>query len=197
MTAPGTVPLRGLVLAGGESLRLGRDKAAVPLDGVTLLERAVNVLSGVLPDVRVAVRREQLADDLRGRFALVADVREGIGPAAGMLAAHGLDPAAAWLVLACDMPGVTRELLARLVAGRDPGRGATAYRSPADGLPEPLCAIYEPATLSRLRREVDAGGGSGLRDLLSGAHPVLLDVPGPHALGSINTPEDLDRLTRP
>ncbi len=193
---PAPAQLRGLVLAGGRSERLGRDKAALAINGSTLLERAVALLSRVVGDVRVAVRGDQLSDELRRRFALLADEDENIGPAAGLLAAHRLDPDTAWLALACDMPGVTEQLLAGLIAARDPRRGATAYRGRA-GRPEPLCAIYEPATLSRLRTEVDAGGSSGLLAALAAVHPVLLDPPDPDALGSINTPEDMERLIRP
>lgn len=186
--------LRGLVLAGGRSERLGRDKAALLVDGQTLLERAVITLGGLVADIRIAVRPDQLTHSLRGRFALIADFAEGIGPAAGMLAAHGQDPDAAWLVLACDMPRVTPELLAMLVSHRDAKRPATAFRSPADGLPEPLCAIYEPATLARFRRAVEAGGDPSPRGWLVAERPVLLDTPGPDVLESINTPADLDRL---
>ena len=189
--------LRGLILAGGHSERLGRDKAAVLVEGQPLLERAVAVLSGVVSEVRIAVRPDQLAESLRGRFALVPDVAEGIGPAAGILAAHRLFPDGAWLVMACDMPQVTQEMLATLIGHRDATRPATAFRTPADGLPEPLCAIFEPATLARFRRQVEAGGNPSPRSWLVAEHPVLLDAPGPNALSSINTPGDLDRLNRP
>jgi molybdopterin-guanine dinucleotide biosynthesis protein A len=191
----GPAPLRGLVLAGGRSRRLGQDKAALPLDGESLLERAVALLRRVVPDAHVAVRPDQLADPLRRRFALLPDAFEDVGPAAGVLAAQSFDPAAAWLVLACDMPRVDAAVLAALVAGRDSRRGATAFRAAADGLPEPLCAIYEPATLTNFRRQVEAGGHSGLRELIAGANPVLLDAPGPDALASVNTPGDVERLT--
>jgi molybdopterin-guanine dinucleotide biosynthesis protein A len=191
---PDAPELRGLVLAGGRSERLGRDKAALLVGGEALLERAVITLGNVVTNIHVAVRRDQLADALRGRFALIADFAEGIGPAAGMLAAHGLHPDAAWLVLACDMPRVTGELLAVLVNHRDTTRPATAFRSPADGLPEPLCAIYEPATLARFRRQVDAGGDPSPRGWLVAECSALLDAPGPDVLESINTPADLDRL---
>lgn len=197
MIAPAAqAPLRGLVLAGGRSRRLGRDKAALAIGGASLLERTVALLGRVVPDVRVAVRPDQLADPLRRRFALLTDAFEGVGPAAGVLAAQGFDPAAAWLVLACDMPGVDASALNALVAARNPDRGATAFRAAADGLPEPLCAIYEPATLAHFRRQVEAGGHSGLRELLAGTNPVLLDAPGPEALVSVNTPGDMERLAR-
>ena len=189
--------LRGLVLAGGRSERLGRDKAALLIDGEPLLARAVAALSGVVSDVRIAVRPDQLDESLRRRFALLPDVAEGIGPAAGILAAHRLFPDAAWLVLACDMPGVTRYMLATLVGQRDITRPATAFQAPTDGLPEPLCAIYEPATLTRFRRQVEAGGNLSPRSWLVAERPALLAAPGADALSSINTPADLDRLNRP
>lgn len=197
--APGVrpAPLRGLVLAGGASARLGRDKAAVEVNGVPVLERCVGLLAGLVGDVRVAVRDDQVDEPLRRRFRLLIDTQRGIGPAAGLLAAQQADPAAAWLALACDMPRVTETTLRRLLAARDPGRGATAFRAAADGLPEPLCAIYEPATLRCLRQQIGAGGSSSLRELLAAVHPVLLDAVGTEALASINTPEDLERLTRP
>jgi molybdopterin-guanine dinucleotide biosynthesis protein A len=189
--------LRGLVLAGGRSERLGRDKAALIVDGQSLLERAVTKLSSVVSDVRVAVRPDQLSDLLRGHFALLPDIAEGIGPAAGIIAAHRSCPDAAWLVLACDMPRVTADMLGILVRHRDASRPATAFRMPADGLPEPLCAIYEPATLARFRRQIETGGNPSPRSWLIAEQPVLLDAPGADALGSINTPDDLARLIRP
>lgn len=192
--AGGLAPLCGLVLAGGRSERLGRDKAAVVFENETLLERAVALLAPLVGEVRVAVRPDQLTDRVRNRFALVADVASGIGPAAGILAAHRLHPAAAWLVLACDMPRVTVAMLGSLIARRDPARLAIAFRSDSDGRPEPLCALYEPATLARFRSQVEAGGDASPRRWLAGADPILLDAPPAGTFGSINTPEDLARL---
>lgn len=185
-------PLRGLVLAGGQSSRLGRDKAALVLGGETLLARAVALLGRFVPDVRVSIRPEQAVDDVRARFILLPDESPGIGPAAGLLAAHRLFPDSAWLVLACDMPEVSAAMIAMLVAAR--GGGGVAFRG-ADKRPEPLCAIYEPATLARFRQQVAAGGNASPRDWLARADCVLLDAPDPRALVSVNTPADLDGLT--
>lgn len=196
MPETGVPVLRGLVLAGGASSRLGRDKAGVAYDGSTLLERAVALLGGLTAAVHVSVRDGQRDEPLRARFALVVDELDGCGPAAGLVAAHRLLPDSAWLVLACDMPQVTRSLLGRLVASRDPGRDATAFRAAADGLPEPLCAIYEPATLARFRALVEAGGDPSPRRWLGSQDIRLLDAPPARALDSINTPEELSRLGR-
>jgi molybdopterin-guanine dinucleotide biosynthesis protein A len=189
--------LRGVVVAGGRSTRFGRDKAALIVAGQSLLERAVATLSTVVSEVRIAVRADQMSDSLRRRFTPLADIAEDIGPAAGILAAHRWCPDAAWLVLACDMPRVTPDMLALLVSHRDATGPATAFRTPADGMPEPLCAIYEPATLARFRRQVETGGNPSPRSWLVAEQAVLLDAPGADALKSINTPDDLARLSRP
>lgn len=188
MTAP---PLHGVVLAGGRSRRYGQDKAALRIDGVALLERAVTLLGEFTSDVRVAVSADQCDDKLRRQFSLVTDVAAGLGPAAGLLAARQASPESAWLVLACDMPGIDRRVLTLLVAARDPSAGATAFRDPASRLPEPLCAIFEPATLAKLAAEVAAGGKPGPSALLAGCQAKLLDPPPESFFGSINTPEDL------
>lgn len=192
----GAPPLLGLVLAGGRSERLGQDKAAVVHDGRPLLERAVALAGTVVGHVLVAVRRDQVADGLRGRFRLVIDEASGIGPAAGILAAHAAEPRAAWLVLACDLPWLEAGDLEQLVAARDPAQDATAFRGARDGRPEPLCAIYEPATLARFQRTVASGGNANtsLRGWLESCRTVLLETQAIDHFDSINTRQDLQRL---
>jgi CTP:molybdopterin cytidylyltransferase MocA len=122
--------LRGLVLAGGRSQRMGHDKAAILIDDATLLERTVALLDGWVASVSVSVRSDQADDRLRRQYPLLLDTGAGLGPANGLRAAHLSDPAAAWLVLACDMPGLDRQAISALVAARDPVRAATSWRSP-------------------------------------------------------------------
>ena len=159
-------PLSGLVLAGGLSTRFGSDKAAARIEGLSLLELAVRLLASCLGDVWVSVRPEQAADSLRSRFRCLADRHPDRGPAAGLEAAHTQAPERAWLVLACDQPGLSADEMRRLIGERDPNCAATAFCNPDSGAPEPLCAIYEPATLAGLARAVAAGNALSPRDYL-------------------------------
>ena len=185
-----SAPLRGLVLSGGRSTRMQRDKAVLDYAGQTQLERAVALLQGVTPSVSVSVRADQVDDPLRARFAQVVDGPAVQGPAAGILAAQQADPSAAWLVLACDLPRLDAATLAALVSGRDASRLATAFRSSHDGLPEPLCAIWEPASAPALLQFV-AGGRNCPRKFLLQHDTLLLDQPKPEALDNVNTPDEL------
>ncbi len=198
--ATGAAPLYGLVLAGGRSTRMQRDKAALEYAGRTQLERAVELLTPLVGRVFVSVRPDQTADPLRARFRQIVDSGEAEGPIAGIIAAQSRHPDAAWLVLACDLPLLDRETLAHLLRSRRPERQATAYRSSHDGLPEPLCAIYEPSSREGIRAHV-ASGRDCPRKFLINADTALLGQPEPGALDNVNTPSEygsvLDRVRLP
>ncbi len=182
-------PLYGLVLAGGRSTRMRRDKAALAYQGRMQLERAMALLSAHVARAFVSVRADQRSDPVRARFAQISDAHEDLGPIAGVLAALAVHPEAAWLVLACDLPLLDEATLTHLLRARDPARTATAYRSSHDGLPEPLCAIYEPRSREPLAAYA-AAGKQCPRKFLLGADTLLLDEPNPRALDNINTPEE-------
>jgi molybdenum cofactor guanylyltransferase len=182
-------PLFGLVLAGGRSTRMHRDKAALTYQGRTQLERAMTLIMPHVARAFVSVRADQATDPVRAPFAQIPDLHADLGPVAGLLAAQARHPAVAWLVLACDLPLLDETTLERLVQARDPQRTATAYRSSHDGLPEPLCAIWEPRSAAPLTAYVAAGSQCPRKFLLA-ADTALIDEPNPWALDNVNTPEE-------
>jgi len=191
---PEPAPLKGLVLAGGRSVRMGADKAAVEFGGDALLDRAVAGLSVVVADVYVSAREAQRNEALRSAYPLIVDRHEDIGPAAGILAAHVSDPAAAWLVIACDMPMLGKDSLSVLLAGRAPEMDASCL-AVNEGAPlEPLCAIYEPVTLTHFQVFVEAGGNTSPRAWLANANTRRVMAPGQNILRGANTGAELAEL---
>ena len=186
--------LFGLVLAGGASRRMGEDKAALRYHGRTQLDWACERLGRHCEKVFVSMRRGQAGDEIRRRHPAIYDEHEDIGPIAGIAAAQATHPAHAWLVVACDLPFLTDTSLAALVASRD-GRPVIAYRSAHDGLPEPLCAIYEPETRVAILKFI-ASGRHCPRKFVLGSGVELLEQPEPAALDNINTPAELERARR-
>ena len=187
-------PLSGLVLAGGRSRRFGQDKAALTVQGKAWLQRAVDLLTPRVNEVFVSVRPDQRDDALRSRFSLLVDTLAEGGPPAGLLAAHAQSPAAAWLVIACDLAALDAATLETLIAARQPGRDATAYAGPMNGQPEPLCAIYEPVGLARLSTLAEQGGNLSPRDLLMQGETELLRPSRVEVLANVNRPADLEAL---
>lgn len=184
-----TTPIYGLVLAGGRSSRMQRDKAALRYHGRTQLEWAMSLIEKHVDRAFVSVRPDQVHDPVREKFSRIVDTHENLGPIAGIAAAQAQHPEAAWLVLACDLPFLDTDTLKTLLASRDPLRLATAFRSSHDGLPEPLCAIYEPASRESVAAYI-AAGKQCPRKFLINSNALLLDEPNPAALDNVNTPEE-------
>ena len=188
MTVPEKV--MGLVLAGGQSRRMGSDKASLERDGETQLDRAVRLLRAQLDTVFVSARESQAGDPLRSRYPRIIDRYDDMGPVAGILSAMDEHPGAAWLVLACDLPNIDSATIRFLLDEASAEHPATAYVSVNDGLPEPLCALYRPA----FRELIEEYVGNGIvcpRKMLINSPTCLLEQPNPGALHNINTPDDL------
>jgi len=184
MSAPA---LFGLVLAGGRSTRMQRDKAAIAYHGQeTQLESAMKLLAPRVARAFVSVRADQADDPVRSAWPRIVDRGDVEGPIAGIGAALATHPDMAWLVLACDLPFLDAATLDALIAGRDLERDATAFRSSHDGLPEPLCAVYEPRARAAIAAHL-AGGRNCPRKFLINANTRLLDQPNPRALDNVNT----------
>ena len=92
-------------------------------------------------------------------------------------------------MLAVDLPFLNEQTLADLIAARDPHAPATAYQSAHDGLPEPLCAIWEPAAGAPLLAAIERGERCP-RKFLIRSHARLVALRAPDALENINTPEE-------
>jgi molybdenum cofactor guanylyltransferase len=182
-------PVYGLLLAGGASKRMRRDKAALEYQGKTQLARAFELASRHVGEVFVSLRADQTSDPTRAVWPMIVDSVEGEGPIVGIRSALAAHPEVAWLVLACDLPFLSEATIEELLRRRDPSALATAYKSAHDGLPEPLCAIWEPAA-ARPLAEYQAAGGRCPRKFLIRHGAKLLDLPDPRALDNVNTPEE-------
>jgi molybdopterin-guanine dinucleotide biosynthesis protein A len=181
--------LFGLVLAGGASTRMRTDKALLDYHGQPQVRWAFELLSRFCAATFVSVRPDQREDPARAGLPQIVDRQPGSGPIAGISAALQEHPKAAWLVLACDLPFLTEHTLQHLIAHRDPRKVATAYRSAHDGLPEPLCAIWEPGAREPVLAYI-ASGKQCPRKFLINADTMLLDLPETAALDNVNTREE-------
>jgi len=181
--------LYGLLLTGGRSRRMQRDKAALEYGGKLQLARAMELLTPLVARCFVSIRADQLSDPQRAAYDTIADLRPDLGPIGGIHAALHAYPDHGWLVLACDLPFLDRATLEHLIARRAQARVATAYRSSFDGQPEPLCAIFEPRSLELIEQSL-ARSQQCPRALLARSDVELLDLPNPRALDNVNTGQE-------
>ncbi|UOQ78927.1 NTP transferase domain-containing protein [Hymenobacter sp. 5516J-16] len=186
-------PLRGLVLAGGRSQRMGQDKGKLSYhQGQEQRARAAELLAGFCQDVHVSCRPDQVVELEYAGLRPLPDTFADLGPLSGLLSAFRLDPNAAWLVVACDLPFLSETTLSHLVEHRQPARMATAYQSPENEWPEPLITIWEPSSYGTLLRFLSLGYSCPRKSLIN-SDIELLPPPAPAELRNVNTPEEAEQ----
>ncbi|MYL83991.1 NTP transferase domain-containing protein [Desulfovibrio aerotolerans] len=155
MTPAGATPL-GVILAGGKSSRMGRDKAWLTFFGQPLFCRVADTLAAVTGEVLVS-GRDPLPFDLC--LPWLPDATPGNGPAGGVLtvlAATGRP----CLIVSCDLPFLEEAVLKRLITAwqtRPPEALMTTYRIIESGYVESLVAIYDPEGIPVLQRNLAQG----------------------------------------
>lgn len=180
--------MTGLVLAGGESRRMGTDKALLELEGRPLVVHVAERLATVCCSVLVAPG----ARPLTGLpWQLVVDRRRGEGPLAGILGGLAAARTPLVAIVGVDMPHVDPAMLAALA---EHWRGGPAVVPVVDGHLQPLHAVYATAALPLLAGLFDAGERSPARALEHvGATTYEVDGPTPWA-ADLDTPDDVARL---
>ncbi|MCH8919952.1 MAG: molybdenum cofactor guanylyltransferase [Chloroflexi bacterium] len=186
----------GAVLAGGRSRRVGGDKPLLEVGGQTLARRAVDALRLARLDVTLVLRAHQPVPLTAHTISVIRDEVADAGPLGGLHALLRWLPAEWALVVPCDQPFLTPDLLRGLLA--QPREDADAIVGRPANLPEPLPGLYRRSSLGVIERALNQGERS-LRELLSKLR--LREIPAatlcrwdPRLLSylNVNTPADLE-----
>ncbi len=176
----------GFVLAGGESRRMGRDKALLEHLGqpwICLLADRVRAAAGKVTIIGPPDRYAGLGYPVEG------DRTPGLGPLGGLATALGLGYAPWNLVIACDLLHLSEELLIRLVRATETADAdCVAAASPERGA-EPLCAAYHARVAPLVDRLLESKQLK-MRDFLAQIRVATVDAADPRELANVNTPED-------
>ncbi|MEM6910260.1 MAG: NTP transferase domain-containing protein [Verrucomicrobiota bacterium] len=189
-------PPYGLILAGGRSRRMGRDKAALVYHGLPQTEWLRALLEPFCQEIFLSVR--EASESPQGKE--LVDRQPGEGPLGAIASAFEAYPEVPWLVVACDLPYVQPTLLQALLGAREGGRPVVSFESDFDGKSEPLCALYEPEAGETVRRAFSAGQRCP-RSVIEELGVELLPLPIAGALDNVNTPDEAaaveDKLRMP
>lgn len=178
-------------MAGGKSLRMGQDKGLMSWHGKEQRYHMVDLLSEFCDEVYISCREEQV-NEIKD-FPTLTDKFDVKGPAAGILTALHQDANCAWLVVACDLPLLDAAAIQYLIDNRDAGKVATTYKSPHDGLPEPLITIWEPNSKDALLSFVEQGYSCPRKALINSDTSIIVPK-DEEALINANTPEEAERV---
>ena len=183
---PGLPRLAGFVLAGGESRRMGRDKALLEIDGRPLVAQIGSL-------VKEAAGSAAIVGDPRRYgglgFPVIPDRIAGLGPLGGLLTALE-ERRADWnLIVACDMPGLKANTLAHLVRKIEDSGAARAIVPVSVRGEEPLCALYHRECLAQVSRAI-ADKSLRMKDLTAKLDAVWVSGFDAGVFDNVNRPAD-------
>ena len=188
----------GIVLAGGMSSRLGRNKALEPVGGQPLILRVLDRLSAVTGRAVAVVNDARRAEELRlpSWVKPVVDEYPGSGSLGGIYTGLANAETDWGVVVACDMPFLNTALLTLMLSKR---QDMDVVVPVLDGRPEPTHAAYSRVCLPHIRRRLDAGELK-ITGFFESVRVSYLDQPEVEALDperlsffNVNTQTDLDR----
>jgi FdhD protein len=186
----------GIVLAGGESSRMGRNKALLEVNGERMIETAYRRMAELFDEVLLVTNSPDVYDFIPCRK--IADIYPGMGPLGGIHAALTSCDAERAFVIACDMPGLNPQLIRELSIMQD---GVDVVIPETPGGLEPLHAVYAKSCLPKMEKMLQAGERRILSffdlaqvRLVPRGKIAALD-PDYASFRNINTPEDYQRLS--
>ena len=175
-------PIKGLVLVGGKSTRMGQDKSELNYFGKPQKEFAKELLENNNFETYYSVQnKSEKENEISDKFL-------NLGPFGGICSAFQKDPNAAWLVLATDVPFVNDEVIKLLLQKRNSSKLATAIKGKSNQFVEPLITIYEPKAYSVLLQYL-AQGYSCPRKVLINSDVEIVEV-DEDLIRNINTPDE-------
>ena len=158
--------LYGLVLTGGASSRMGRDKAEITYGQQPQWRAAADILAPICVRTYWSCTAKQ-RDDWGIGEAGILDQVPGHGPASGMHAAFLRASDAAWIIIGCDYPFLETQDIRRLLAARTPGVDAVTFLNHETAEIEPMISLWEPAAVQQFVQRFAAGEYSPRRILQS------------------------------
>ncbi len=179
-------PIKGLVFAGGRSVRMGRDKGAIDYHGKPQREYMADLLSKYCDETFLSVRE---LESVESQYPLLPDTFMELGPFGGLLSAFRSDPNSAWLAVACDVPFVDDRAIGNLIEQRDPSKVATCYHNEVTNFPEPMITLWEPRAYDAMLQFL-AIGYSCPRKVLINSDINELAPYSQEVLTNVNTPEE-------
>jgi molybdopterin-guanine dinucleotide biosynthesis protein A len=197
VTAPVAGGLTGFVLAGGQSRRMGRDKAFLDVDGVPMIRRVLDGLAGTCAEVFIVTKTPDRYRDLGVPVITEDDPRQAA--LAGLCAGLRATRTAFAFAAACDLPFLMPEVVARMA---DLAAGWEAAVPRVGGRWHPLHAVYAAAALAVLEAHL-ARGDLRLSTAIDALRVRTVEAgdlagidPALRSLHNVNTRAEYERIRR-
>jgi molybdopterin-guanine dinucleotide biosynthesis protein A len=175
------MPATAILLAGGDSTRMGQDKAMLPIGGQPMIKHVYEQLQPHFSQILVSLSNASLHDFLG--VTVVADEVAGRGPLVGIASALKASASNVNFVMACDMPEIDAGLIRAML--RQVGDYDAIVPKVGPELYEPLFAVYKKSALPAIEQVLKLGSNRVI-DCFYHCRVKYIDLPSRH-FRNINT----------
>lgn len=183
--------ITGIILAGGKSRRMGRDKGMIMLNGVRMIEHVITAMQPTVSSILIVAnddRYEELG------FTVVKDLVHQCGPLGGIYTGLRHSNTNLNIVVSCDIPFVSKRLLHELAVAPDDCDIVVPVHN---GIFEPLCARYRKSCVEKMALLLE-GGVLRMNTVLKNFQLRTIDTESNvHQFTNINTPDELKKYNNP
>lgn len=186
--------MTGIVLSGGKSRRMGKEKGLCLLQGKPLIEYSIDLLKQFCDNIIVSTNSDSY--DYLGH-QIIRDEITGIGPAGGIYSCLQASGNHDNFVLSCDIPMISIELIRYILSHDD--KKMDAVIPTINGFQEPLCALYRKNCLLAFKESIIQGQYK-IQNILKKVNVSFVELSTENEFGSqnsftnVNTPEDIISL---
>ena len=181
--------IKGLILIGGKSTRMGTEKYLLNPNDKPQLQFIQELLSTQDISPYISCNKHQ-ASDLDQQDQLIIDQYDSIGPLNGLASAFAFDPTCSWLVVACDLIHLTKSAIEQLIQNNSEAFDVVTYQKKDSSLWETTLTIYNPGVGKYIQDVIDSKNYS-LQHLLKQCNVKTIQVENDDFLINANRPEDL------
>ncbi len=182
-------PLYGLVLTGGKSERMKRDKALIEYKGKPHALYISQILNQYCDEVYLSAKSGQWSGTPLENLPVIEDKTGVTGPIAGILSAFEAHPDANWIVVACDLIHFNEETVKELLSNYDANETAVAFKNSEKDFAEPLCTLYTPKARELFLNAVKDNITCPVK-VLKNAEVMKLNQSGTINLANVNTVQE-------
>ena len=180
--------ITGVIIAGGQSKRMGKDKLSIRFQGDTLLNKAIALLKKFSDEIMISANRS----DLDLKYRIIADKVTNIGPLGGIYSALLEAKTQKILIIPVDMPLINEEIIACLLKNSDKEALINLYKT--QNRTQMLVGLYDKKLLPIIEKQIE-NKQYKLRDLLQLSANNLIDGSTFEELFvNANTPGELQKL---
>ncbi len=187
-----TPPIIAVILCGGESLRMGKNKALLKYHITPQYQYLSSLCQNLNLEVLLSCKATH-ASNFKGTNKFVFDAMEfeNAGPMTGLLSAMQAYPNAAILLLACDYPYLNESAIEKLVTAFGSNQKSVCYFNKQSQMNEPVLATYHPSN-KKIIEEAYRAGTHSLQQILKGIKPFRVEPNEAKMLKSFDTPADFE-----